>query len=63
MFATLASDQSCEINFQFMSMRVIWSKANYLSVIGTNHGMVRWLLTALAPDHPWKQNHIEISRD
>jgi hypothetical protein len=45
MFATLASDQSCEINFQFMFMKVTWSKVNYLSTISTNHGIVRWLLT------------------
>jgi hypothetical protein len=44
-------------------MKVIWSKADYLSAIGTNHSMVRWLLTALAPGQPWKQNHIEISCD
>jgi hypothetical protein len=39
-------------------MRVTWSKVDYLSTIGTNHGIVRWLLTALAPGQPWKQNHI-----
>jgi hypothetical protein len=61
--SALASDQSCEINFQFMFMKVTWSKVDYLSTIGTNHGMVRRLLTALAPGQPWKQNHIEISCD
>jgi hypothetical protein len=63
MFATLASDQSCEINFQFMFMKVTWSKVDYLSTIGTNHGIVSWLLTALAHGQFWKQNHIEISCD
>jgi hypothetical protein len=52
MFATLTFDQSCEINFQFMFMKVTWSKVDYLSTIGTNHGIVRWLLAALAPNQP-----------
>jgi hypothetical protein len=33
-------------------MKVIWSKDDYLSSIGTNHGLIRWLLTALAPGQP-----------
>jgi hypothetical protein len=44
-------------------MRVTWSKVDYLSTIGTNHGMIRWLLTTLAPSQPWKQSHLEISCD
>jgi hypothetical protein len=36
MFATLASDQSCEINFQFMFMKVTWSTVDYLSIVDTN---------------------------
>jgi hypothetical protein len=58
LLSALASDQSCEINFQLMFMRMTRSRVDYLSTIGTNHGMVRWLLTVLAPGQPLKQNHI-----
>jgi hypothetical protein len=43
MFATLASDKPCEIDFQSMFMKVIWSTANYLSTIDTNLGLIRCL--------------------
>jgi hypothetical protein len=43
MFATLASSQSCEIDFQSMFMKVIWSTANYLSTIDTNIGLIMCL--------------------
>jgi hypothetical protein len=43
MFATLASDQSCEIDFQSMFMKVIWSTIDYLSIIDTNLGLIRCL--------------------
>jgi hypothetical protein len=62
MFTTLASDQSCEINFQFMFMNVTWSKVDYLSTVDTNLWLSQ-VFTTLAPSQPWKQNHIEISRD
>jgi hypothetical protein len=51
MFATLASDQSCEINFQFMFMKVTWSIVDYLSTVDTN----LWLdqvFAILAPGQP-----------
>jgi hypothetical protein len=44
-------------------MKVIWSTVDYLSTIDTNLGLIRWLLIALAPGQPGKQNHIEISYD
>jgi hypothetical protein len=62
MFATLASDQSCEINFQFMFMKVIWSTVNYLSTVDINLWLDQVFVT-LVPGQPWKQNHIEISCD
>jgi hypothetical protein len=43
MFATLASDQSCEIDFQSISMKVIWSTIDYLSTVDTNLGLIRCL--------------------
>jgi hypothetical protein len=43
MFATLASDQSCEIDFQSISMKVIWPTVDYLSIVDTNLGLVRCL--------------------
>jgi hypothetical protein len=43
MFATLASDQPCEIDFQSISMKVIWSIVDYLSKFGTNLGLIRCL--------------------
>jgi hypothetical protein len=43
MFATLAPDQSCEIDFQSMFMKVIWSTADYLSTIDINLGLIRCL--------------------
>jgi hypothetical protein len=62
MFVTLASDQSCEINLQFMFMKVTWSTVDYLSIVDTNlwHDQV---FVTLAPCQPWKQNHVKISRD
>jgi hypothetical protein len=62
MFATLASDQSCEINFQFMFMKVTWSIVDYLSTVDINLWLDQVFAT-LVPGQPWKQNHIEISRD
>jgi hypothetical protein len=43
MFATLASDQSCEIDFQSMFMKVIWPTVDYLSTTNTNFGLIRCL--------------------
>jgi hypothetical protein len=43
MFATLASDQYCKIDFQSISMKMIWSTVNYLSIVNTNFGLVRCL--------------------
>jgi hypothetical protein len=43
MFAILISDQSCEIDFQFMFMKVIWPTVDYLSTINTNLGLIRCL--------------------
>jgi hypothetical protein len=60
---SFGTDQSCEIHFQSIFMKVIWSTADYLSTIDTNLGLIRWLLIGLAPGQPWKQNHIEISCD
>jgi hypothetical protein len=51
MFATLAPDQSCEIDFQSMFMKAIWSTIDYLSTIDTNLGLIRclqhWYLVSL----------------
>jgi hypothetical protein len=58
----LASDQSCEINFQFMFMKVTWLTVDYLSTVDTNLWFSQVFAT-LAPSQSWKQNHIEISRD
>jgi hypothetical protein len=41
MFATLASDQSYEIDFQSMFMKVIW--LDYLLKVNTNLGLVKYL--------------------
>jgi hypothetical protein len=43
MFVTLASGQCCEINFQFMFMKVIWPTVHYLSTVDTNLGLIRCL--------------------
>jgi hypothetical protein len=43
MFTTLASDQSCEIDFQSMFMKVIWSTLDYLSTADTNLRLIRCL--------------------
>jgi hypothetical protein len=43
MFATLASDLSCEIDFQSISMKVIWSTVDYLSTADTNLGLMKCL--------------------
>jgi hypothetical protein len=36
----LTPDQFCEIDFQSMFMKVIWSTADYLSTIDTNLGLI-----------------------
>jgi hypothetical protein len=43
MFATLAYDQSCEIDFQSILMKVIWSIVDYLSIFDTNLGLIKCL--------------------
>jgi hypothetical protein len=43
MFAILAYDQSCEIDFQSMIMKVIWPTVDYLSTVNTNLGLIRCL--------------------
>jgi hypothetical protein len=43
MFATLASDQSCEIDFQSIFMKVIWPTVDYLSTVDTNLVLIRCL--------------------
>jgi hypothetical protein len=43
MFATLAYDQSCEIDFQSMFMKVICPTVDYLSTVDTNLGLIRCL--------------------
>jgi hypothetical protein len=43
MFATLVSDQSCEIDFQSMFIKVIWPIVDYLSTANTNLGLIRCL--------------------
>jgi hypothetical protein len=43
MFATLASDQPCKIDFQSMFMNVIWLTVDYLSTVDTNLGLIRCL--------------------
>jgi hypothetical protein len=43
MLATLASGQSCEIDFQSMFMKVIWSTADSLSTIDINLDLIRCL--------------------
>jgi hypothetical protein len=43
MFATLASDQSCEIDFQSIFMKVIWLTVDYLSTVDINLGLIRCL--------------------
>jgi hypothetical protein len=51
MFVTLASGKSCEIDFQFTFMKLIWSTADYLSTIDTNLGLIgclqHWHLVSL----------------
>jgi hypothetical protein len=49
---SFGTDQSCEIHFQSIFMKVIWSTADYLSTIDTNLGLIRWLLIGLAPGQP-----------
>jgi hypothetical protein len=43
MFAILVSGQSCEIDFQSMFMKVIWSIADYLLTTDTNLGLIKCL--------------------
>jgi hypothetical protein len=43
MFATLTSDQSCEIDFQFMFMKLIWPTVDYLSIANTTLDLIRCL--------------------
>jgi hypothetical protein len=48
MFATSAFGQSCEIDFQSMFMKVIWSIADYLSTTDTKSWLDQVFAT-LAP--------------
>jgi hypothetical protein len=43
MFIILASDQSCEIDFQSMFMKVIWPTVDYLSTVDANLDLIRCL--------------------
>jgi hypothetical protein len=43
MFATLVSDQSCEIHFQSMFMKLIQPTVDYLSTANINLGLIRCL--------------------
>jgi hypothetical protein len=43
MFAILASDQACEVDFQSMFMKVIWPTVDYLSKVNINLGLIRCL--------------------
>jgi hypothetical protein len=43
MFATLTSDQCCEIDFQSMFMKVIWPTVDYLSTVNINLSLIRCL--------------------
>jgi hypothetical protein len=47
MFVTLASDQSCEVDFQSMFMKVIWPTVDYCQQLSLIRCLQHWHLVSL----------------